>query len=40
MTSWREALIRSEAEKKRVDGYSWQPIVEWAEQHDVKLTVA
>jgi transcriptional regulator with XRE-family HTH domain len=31
-----DALIRSEAEKKRVDVLA-QPILEWAKQHDVKL---
>jgi transcriptional regulator with XRE-family HTH domain len=31
-----DALIRSEAEKKRVDVLA-QPILEWARQHDVKL---
>ena len=31
-----DALIRSEAEKKRVDALA-QPILEWAKQHDVKL---
>ncbi len=31
-----DALIRSEAEKRRVDVVA-QPILEWAKQHDVKL---
>jgi transcriptional regulator with XRE-family HTH domain len=31
-----DALIRSEAEKKRVEVLA-QPILEWAKQHDVKL---